>query len=428
MKKTALWGYGGHGRDMELILTECWSGLYRITAVFDRNNKQTGKTDILGLPVRPLTEMEEAYRNGVFDTVLVTVYDPAEAGRISVELAEAGIPEETLDIASTMCRPQCFPLAESPVPYPEGGYVQYCFSDAFLHATARHRIPFIFDREGRINDAYWHPYQRKASPYAQYYRPDAARFPIVQLSGEWALLTGLYGMNYWHFTYETMSRMYLLEKHGYQGRYLLLHSSFTEELCALADVAPERIVWVNELDPDVNYRIERLVHPVTEKDPNRCAAPVLAEFAEKVRQKLSVQGGEYADRIYVQRIGRRRLDISREWLERNGFRVMVPEDCSVAEQIRWFMYADIVLSPHGANTTNSLYMNKGSVLIETFPSDYINPTCMETCKERGVHYLMVTEMKHSAVKERKDPDVYRIPELMLDLALDAAVKLTEHRS
>ena len=423
MKRIALWGYGGHGRDMELILSECWSELYRITAVFDRNNELNGKTDIIGLPVRPLAEMEEAYRNGVFDAVLVTVYDPAEAGQISSRLAETGIPEETLGIASTMCRPQCFPLAESPVPYPEGGYVHYCFSDAYLHVTARHTIPFVFDLEGRINDAYWHPYQRKASPYAQYYRPDAARFPCVGLTGEWELLTGLYGMNYWHFTCETMSRMYLLEKHGYQGRYLLLHSPFTEELCRLADVARERIVWVNELDPDVNYRIERLVYPVTGKDPNRCAAPVLSEFAETVRRKLE-DGEDYPQRIYVKRIGKRRLRIQQKWLDRHGFRTIVPEELRVEEQIRYCMHADIVLSPHGANSTNSLYMKKGSVLIETFSPDYINPCCMETCEERGIYYLMAVEHRHPEHIPENPEEEYEVAELVLDSAVRAAEKLT----
>ena len=68
-----------------------------------------------------------------------------------------------------------------------------------------------------------------------------------------------------------------------------------------------------------------------------------------------------------------------------------PEELPVTEQMNDFRSADVVLCPHGANTTNSLYMRAGSPLNETFGKTWFCPCCVETAACSGVRYFPVTK-------------------------------------
>ena len=46
---------------------------------------------------------------------------------------------------------------------------------------------------------------------------------------------------------------------------------------------------------------------------------------------------------------------------------------SVAEQVELFVYADVVVAPHGAGLTNLLFCREGTRIVEIFPPTYINP-------------------------------------------------------
>jgi capsular polysaccharide biosynthesis protein len=67
-------------------------------------------------------------------------------------------------------------------------------------------------------------------------------------------------------------------------------------------------------------------------------------------------------------------------LEPLGFDVVDPGDLSVADQIRTFAEADVVVAPHGAALANIPFFSPGAALLELFPSqsmvaDYWKMTC-----------------------------------------------------
>ena len=423
MKKIALWGYGNHGKDMELILSESWPDRYQITAVFDLRCEPFRRTACLGLPVLDPDRAEALYRSGLFDEMLITVFDPSEQRKIRQQLEQRGIPAAELDCSSDRQPPEYFEQWEAPAALPQKGYFRFCFSGLYLR-MGYHQVPVVFDGDGVVNAAYLRDYELAESPYLSMFVP-SRRKPVEELRGEWCLVTGAFSGNYWHFTYETLDKIQVLENSGYKGRYLILHSAFSPTLCRLIGLDPARIVWLDELKTDVNYRIERLICPVIKGDPGVLSAPVLAEAADAVRNALSGDGREYPERLYVKRIGKRKLLQPRNWPEEHGFEVFVPEEHTTEEQIRFFMHARIVLSPHGANSTNSLYMTPGSVMIESFPHNYVNPCCLNTCMVRGVYYLMLTEPDYLSSQERERiSSDYRLWNVQLDLALAAAEKLT----
>ena len=88
-----------------------------------------------------------------------------------------------------------------------------------------------------------------------------------------------------------------------------------------------------------------------------------------------------------------------------------------------------MISPHGANSANSLFMQPGSVMIETFPNNYIQPLCLETIIRGGVRYLEVVESRTQvrfSEKKKQERDYnadYMIDEALLEQTIQNALSL-----
>ena len=420
--KIALWGYGTYGKCMEQLLSRDEAGPYRITALFDRNHASFGLSESSGQKILDPALSKDLYREGMFEAMLVTIYDPAERQKIISRLKENGVPVLSIDDETPMLPADSFETWEPPRKLAEQGYTKYVFRDQYLEILKHNGFPFVFGKNGVLNGAYWHRYQRGFDLSTRLYRPDLKN-PVTELPGEWCLLSGLFGKNYWHFTFESLDRFFVMEQDGYRGRYLAYRTAFSEELFALAGTDLSRITWLDSLSTGTNYHFERLVCPVVPDNSYHLAAPVLLKAAAAVRKNLPPLSHTFPERIFVKRIGTRKLLIEPELLLQYGFETIVPEELSVAEQIRYFEQAKIVLCPHGANTANSLYMQPGSVLIETFPNSYINPLCLDTLVLQGVYYLPLTQRKEPSMEQTDGLyNDYDIDPNLLKLAMAAAEK------
>ena len=87
----------------------------------------------------------------------------------------------------------------------------------------------------------------------------------------------------------------------------------------------------------------------------------------------------------LKRIGRGKLLDADDLLAEYGFTCIVPEDYTVKEQMALFFNADIVFCVHGANSTNCLYMRKGTVFIEAFSSYWMNQCNLYALVAAGVN-------------------------------------------
>ncbi|MBQ6395085.1 MAG: glycosyltransferase family 61 protein, partial [Atopobiaceae bacterium] len=125
------------------------------------------------------------------------------------------------------------------------------------------------------------------------------------------------------------------------------------------------------------------------------------------------------------RIGtRKRLGVD-DVVEEFGFTTMIPEELSVVEQIRHFMCADIVLYPHGANSTNSLYMHPGSVFIEAFSKRWALPICVHTLALKDVDFFPLVE---TPIAKPVEPSVladFHVDNTILRMMIRSAIKLAE---
>ena len=190
----------------------------------------------------------------------------------------------------------------------------------------------------------------------------------------------------------------------------------------------DRIVWLDDFNQEAIYRFEKAIIIAHETYSFAQSAPLLAAAGEIIaRNAESTDDGSigYPSRLFVKRVGTRKLLGADDLLERYGFTTIVPEELSLVEQIRYFVHADIVLSPHGANSANSHYMRPGSVLIETFGKGYINPWSPEIIKLKGAYYLYCSETPYFGCSSREPVEDYHVDSTILELLINAAIKLTD---
>ena len=424
-KKIALWGHGWYGKDMEQILSLFARETLLVTAILDRQYACPGGPDGIscsgsadGSPQsmpgggRPNSEETPLYasgadapalfRRGVFEAVLITVFDRAARAEIASSLKNDGIPVLSLSNRGLFAPAESFPGFHVQYALTQEGYRCQSIDGAYMALLPRSKVPYVFGEDGRICSALWQEYFFLTDPLTAEFCPH----PIPacrELAGEWCLPVHIYGRNYWHFTYETLDKLLLMEEAGYQGKYLLPRTGFSESLSALLGIDSGRIVWLDDLDDRSVYRFGTLHLPVLSGDDRKKAAPVLLRVRDRILSRLG-QGRSEAPaadedgnaapsprRLFVRRIGSRKLLLPEDFARAQGLTSVVPEEITVEEQIRLFAGADIILSPHGANSSNALYMRKGAVLIETFPEGYLNPCCLETLRLAGVGYLPVTK-------------------------------------
>ena len=253
---------------------------------------------------------------------------------------------------------------------------------------------------------------------------------------ECCVLSGKYCLNYWHFTYEILPIIHLFEKNGYTGMYMLHYREFSAELLNFYGINQERIIWVKDEEVPPVYRIRKMyctehLHSMFDNKNIGNITKLNVEVSDILIQKVckGINLETYPKRIYVKRITNRKLVANEELLKKYGFVTIVPEELTVEEQIRYFCAADIVLSPHGANSSNALYMRKGKCFIETFPWNHITPCCNFLLKEKEVNYFMVVERFGRGGNVDIGPlnRNYGLTDIDLELAILSAINTLEAR-
>lgn len=426
----ALWGYGQLGHRVLDEMRRGRFGAYRVTGVFDRAHVGE-RTDAGALPVCDPDDIPALFSRGSFEGVVVTVGNPGAAGEIRALLAGWGVPELPISKGfAGFCEPEavagtfCPPFAVR-----SEGYRLVGVRDVFGAVThSPYELLHLFDAAGNVLGANWMRGDERWFPEVIL----VPRFPADRLAravvhkGPVCAAARLWAENYGHVIFQTLDQVALMEEAGYAGRYLLVRTPFTVELMRLMGIASERIVWMNELDADVPHRFEELY--VVEQDYSsfgtfaRNNAPALLKAVGRIEEGLAADDRDLPRRLFVRRIGTRRLLGADELLERYGFVTTVPEEHSVEDQIRLFRAADVVVTPSGANSFNALFMRPGSAFVETFGQDGTFTWVSEALLLKGVRHLIVRQPAYERPQEGTRGD-YQVSAAELEHAIRNAIEL-----
>ncbi len=196
--------------------------------------------------------------------------------------------------------------------------------------------------------------------------------------------------NLWHWLFESVPKIFLMESAGYKGQYIANTSSkVVLEGLELMGVTPERIVHC--AGP---HLIRRAVIPhVIHWSGLHKHKHLLSTIRERLLEVAGTLDGE--KRCFIRRIGTRRLLNEAELLDAlraYDIEVLVPEEHSLRGQIAFMSNSALTLSPHGANSTLAFFQKRESVLMEFFGHDHINNGCnLITIKLLKLLYLPVTQ-------------------------------------
>lgn len=258
---------------------------------------------------------------------------------------------------------------------------------SFIHKYGSDGKPYAFKESAGI-------VKRIDSPDMHFTPPLDLTSPNVE-EDEVCLACFVLGDNYWHFTCDIFPKIMIMEKLGYKGKYLVNAGKTVREFLALLNIPQERLIFCKR--GEVIHA--KKVHMFDESYGIELRGQWLADTREYIMNRLEEIHGKlisdkYPKKIYVSRIGTRRIINEIEltsYLMPLGFAVIVPEHISILEQIKLFVNADIIVTPHGANATNILYSKKGTTLVECFGHYWVNPCMVTTVEMLDIDYRMICE-------------------------------------
>ena len=424
MMRIAIWGYGKYGRRMFESLTRFCSEEYEVVRVYDIAYRELKNTEgDLALPIHNPEVLPEDYKKGLFKKVLLcftwyeVLIEPREF------LKKHSIPELHLGSEDDFCPASCFEQGEKPFEIQQEGYSFYVLKNLYgaMANFESNELLYLFNSEGKVLQEHWgHWYARFNQHVYDYpFILKNNKTERIFFKGQYCILTKQAASNYWHFTYQCLDVVWLLEKAGYQGYYIVPNRNYCKELLHMLGVIQERIIPLSMFEHNKIYVFEEAFCVSFSAENEKYGTSVLLQLAEEIKKKLPVDKS-LPKKIYVKRIGKRKLLGADELLAENGFTTVIPEDYSVQEQMTLFFNADIVFCVHGANSTNCLYMRKNTVFIETFSHQWMDEWNLYTLAAGKIHYLPISPLETVWFNDGGITKDYTIPDVLLQMVIQNA--------
>jgi capsular polysaccharide biosynthesis protein len=220
----------------------------------------------------------------------------------------------------------------------------------------------------------------------------AAPFEAAELGGESCVLGNFYSRNFFHWISEELVKMVLLERSGFQGRYVLSAlPAFAHEFLALLGIGAERIVVA---DGPLRLRSAWFGTAITARRLHRFPGLFFALRDALLRGVTPAAGPKriWMDRrLGVNNPGRELLNPDEVYplIERYGFEVLDMAAHPVATQLALASGAEAISGPHGAGFIHAAFLAPRSHVIECFSPLFINPGIFEISRLLRHRYQMV---------------------------------------
>jgi hypothetical protein len=221
---------------------------------------------------------------------------------------------------------------------------------------------------------------------------------------EAAPLCFVWGDNFWHWIFEGLARIAVLESLGYRGPYIIPPYAHALETAVMLRIPRQRLLMGQQ-----PYFVKRMV--VTgHMAPDKFSPCTLQAFhALKTRLNGVLPGfpGVGARRCYIRRIGKRKIRNEQEviaMLEPMGFETMTPEEHSAMDQLIYMSDAGCSVMAHGANAALAFVQPRDAHFFELFGMGYVNNCNGPMATIAGLHHHQMTEKTEDAVAFAPDRD------------------------
>ncbi|MCX2561997.1 glycosyltransferase 61 family protein [Acetobacter farinalis] len=218
--------------------------------------------------------------------------------------------------------------------------------------------------------------------------------------------------NYYHWLAHTLPTVHALRKAGHGAARLILPAGlrpWQAETLALSGFDAQQGI---PTEHGKQYAFRRVLYADYVRGAADFSVSPLSQAAYRSLVAGQAPSGPEDLRIFIERgaAGNRRIPNEAELtaaLQARGFLCVRPETMTVAEQIRLFSRARLVVGQLGAGMANSVWCQPGAVVFELVPEHHQNPCDLLLAMQAGLHYwgkLMPTglqEENHTAQSEQR---------------------------
>jgi hypothetical protein len=205
-----------------------------------------------------------------------------------------------------------------------------------------------------------------------------------------AVLTSRYSQNYFHWLFDTLPRLKLLQDSGVHYERIVAPCQMRYQFESLDAIGHLRDKL---LDPSLlHVEATQLLVPTLpgfSGNPPKWACQFLREsFLSPLEGKRPKGKGR---KIYISRwrCGTRKVLNEPELLDSlqpMGFDSVSLEDLSFLEQVRLFADTEVVVGAHGAGLSNLVFCNPGARVVELFSPSYIRTCYWAVANQVGLNY------------------------------------------
>lgn len=215
--------------------------------------------------------------------------------------------------------------------------------------------------------------------------------PLTTVSGAVAVLAISASDNYFHWLFDALPRLHLIEASGHEwdGIVAPRRTRFQRQTLAHLGIADHRILDAR----NTQIVADKLIVPTmpgVSGNPPRWACDFL-------RQRFLARIGDAprsARKLYISRrkSGTRKV-LNEEELETalgsEGFETLFLEDLDFLEQVRLFSEARVIVSAHGSGLSNLVFSPPGTGVVELFSPGYVNVCYWALANQLGLDYRYV---------------------------------------
>jgi hypothetical protein len=245
-------------------------------------------------------------------------------------------------------------------------------------------------------------------------------FPKIYKSENYVIsLTSGWQGAFYHWVYEVLPRIHLVEKGGFDlnSLYAELTFPFQKESLSLMGIGSHKIIDANIY---AGVKARQIVFPSTAEIPTKWSCAFLREkFLPMLSERAPL-------RLYISRNDATKRRILNEeetvlCLKKYGFEKFELSKLTFKEQAELFQSAEAVVGPHGAGFSHMVFCKPGTPCLEIFSPAYVNPCYWHVSDRVGLKYF------YFFGEGQEYPDFYSThldPDIIVDLKkLEASLKL-----
>jgi len=125
----------------------------------------------------------------------------------------------------------------------------------------------------------------------------------------------------------------------------------------------------------------------------RCVLSEHGRLVSRLKSKIGMSERQPSRDIYISRGDTRTRPMENEAaliesLSRRGLEIVTLSGMSVADQIKLFDEARLIVGPHGAGLANIVFARSGTTLLELGQTEYVNACFLRLAQAVGVRHVM----------------------------------------